>query len=154
MKKLVLLCIPVIMVSCLRNDVYEKNVSIPGRKWSYTFRPAFRFEVKDTASAYNMYVVLRHTNTYAYNNIWLNVSYLLPGDSLQTQNLEVTLANDQQGWLGVGMDDIYEIRHLVTPRPYRFSDTGIARFTLQQIMRDDPLPAVMNAGIRVEKAVQ
>ena len=49
-----------------------------------------------------------------------------------------------------GMDDVYEHRALLFSRPVRFDRSGSVTFTLQQIMRQNPLPGVMQAGIRVE----
>lgn len=144
----------VLLASCTKNDFFEKNLPIPGREWNYSFRPSIEFEITDTVPAYNIYVVLRHTNAYAYNNIWLDINYILPGDTARREQVEVQLASNERGWLGVGMDDIFEIRKLITPQPYRFRHAGRAIFTLQQIMRENPLSGVMNAGIRVEKALQ
>lgn len=76
-----------------------------------------------------------------------------PGDSTISQSLELPLATDSKGWLGTGMDDIFEHRILITPaqQPQPFKK-GTYRFRLTNIMREDPLEHVMNVGIRVEKA--
>jgi hypothetical protein len=66
----------------------------------------------------------------------------------------VLLATNEKGWLGTGMDDIWELRQLITPQPFRFNRAGKATFMLEQIMRDNPLPEVLNAGIRVEKVIR
>jgi hypothetical protein len=50
------------------------------------------------------------------------------------------------------MDDIFEHRILITARPEPLTRAGEYQFTLENIMRVDPLPEVMNVGIRVEKA--
>jgi gliding motility-associated lipoprotein GldH len=138
--------------SCKTIDVFEKNVSIPGHQWERSFQPVITFNITDTAALYNIYVTLRHTHAYNYNNIWLNVNYQLPGDTAKQQRVDILLADNNKGWLGTGMDDIYEVRKLITPQPYRFKNSGTCTFTLGQIMRENPLKHVMNAGIRVEKA--
>ncbi|MBX3239702.1 MAG: gliding motility lipoprotein GldH [Chitinophagaceae bacterium] len=149
------LVITVLAPGCKTVDVFEKNVSILKSEWQYNFRPDFNFVVTDTVSLYNIYVTLRHTYAYSYNNIWLNLHYTLPGDSARQQKVDILLADNQKGkWLGTGMDDIYEIRHLVSPQPFRFSRSGECNFILEQIMRDNPLKHVINAGVRVEKVTQ
>lgn len=140
---------------CNTVDIYEKNVAVPESKWQYSFKPSFSFSVTDTTSLYNIYVTLRHTYAYAYSNIWLNLHYTLPGDTTRQQKIDIPLADNQKGkWLGTGMDDIYEIRHLVSPQPFRFTRSGECNFVLEQIMRENPLPQVINAGVRVEKVTQ
>ncbi|WP_193311655.1 gliding motility lipoprotein GldH [Agriterribacter humi] len=137
--------------ACKTIDVFEKNVSIPQQQWERSFQPVIVFNISDTTALYNIYVTLRHTHAYNYNNIWLNVNYQLPGDTLKQQRVDIPLADNNKGWLGTGMDDIYEVRRLITPQPYRFKNSGECTFTLEQIMRESPLKYVMNAGIRVEK---
>ncbi len=141
--------------ACKTVDVFEKNVSIPGTEWQHSFRPSFNFTIADTTALYNIYVTLRHTHAYGYNNIWLNLQYTFPGDTTRQQKVDILLADNQQGkWLGNGMDDIYELRHLVSQQPVRFSKSGECSFLLEQIMRENPLKHVINAGVRVEKVTE
>lgn len=137
--------------ACARLDVYEKNVSIPKYEWRYNFQPSFDFSITDTASAYMIYIVVRHTDAYRYNNIWLNIGTKNPGDSIRNQRFELQLASDAKGWEGVGMDDIWEVRKPITKGPVKFNKAGTYSFTLSQIMRENPLPNIMSAGVRVEK---
>jgi gliding motility-associated lipoprotein GldH len=136
--------------ACGTIDVFEKNVAIPGHAWSNSFRPEITFEISDTNSLYNIFVVLRHTNSYRYNNLWLNVYTQAPGDTVRRDRLDLRLATDDKGWLGSGMDDVFEHRIIITREPVALKP-GKYTFTLEQIMREEPLRHVMNAGIRVEK---
>jgi gliding motility-associated lipoprotein GldH len=138
----------------LPSDVFEKDVVIPGHQWASSFKPRVDFTIQaaDTAGRYNVYLVLRHSDAYQYNNIWIKGTVQEPGDSVsRTQRFDLTLATNEKGWLGSGMDDIYEHRVLIQPET-KFSRPGTYSFTLEQIMRDDPLLHVFNVGVRVEKA--
>ena len=139
------------VTSCGTIDVFEKNVSIPNHEWSNAFKPEIAFEVSDTTSFYDIYVVLRHTDAYRYKNIYMNIYTQVPGDTLLKQRLELQLATDDKGWLGSGMDDIFEHRIRITKEAQKLRKPGLYKFTLEQIMREDPLQNVMNVGIRVEK---
>ena len=135
--------------------VFEKNISIPDHEWSSSFKPEISFEIKDTAALYRLYVVLRHTDAYGFKNIWLNVGVQSPGgDKIYSNRINLLLASDEKGWLGKGMDDVFEHRASLENAPRNFPKPGIYKFTLQQIMREDPLDHVMNAGIRLEKVAQ
>jgi gliding motility-associated lipoprotein GldH len=140
-----------LICACGTIDVFEKNVSIPNHEWSNTYKPEIEFEITDTVSLYNIYVVLRHTDAYRYKNIWMNIYAQVPGDTVRKQRLDLLLATDDKGWLGSGMDDIYEHRIRITETPQRLTKPGLYRFRLEQIMREEPLQFVMNVGIRVEK---
>ena len=139
--------------SCREIDLFEKNISIPKMEWFNNFNGTGSFIIKDTNSKYNVYVVLRHTDAYLYNNIWLNVSLQSPGqDSLQFQKINLKLGNDAQGWDGVGMNDIWEVRKLISGTPKRFIKAGQYNFSIAQLMRDNPLLHILSVGLRVEKA--
>jgi gliding motility-associated lipoprotein GldH len=142
----------VLLVSCtLTTGVFEKNVAIPDQQWASHFKPEISFSIKDTLSLYHIYLVLRHTDAYNYNNIWIRATVQEPGGAPKSQQYDLTLATNEKGWLGSAMDDIYENRVLIQSQT-RFNKAGEYHFTLEQIMREDPLKHVLNVGIRVEKA--
>lgn len=129
---------------------FEKNVQIPGDEWKSSFKPQVVVNITDTISRYNMYVVVRHKNAYQFNNLWVNIETKLPvSGKTNKQRFDLRLATDDRGWLGSGMDDIFEHRILITA--VRFPNTGEYTFTFENIMRQDPLKHVMNIGLRLEK---
>ena|SRR5436853_1069791 len=145
---LVLLPFVLFFASCTQLDLYEKDVTIPKFKWKSSYQPEFDFTITDTTSLYQLFFVIRHNEKYAYNNIWFNLYYQPPADTMHKALTEVRLATNE-GWLGAAMDDIYEHRE-------KLADTlrlkaGNYHFKLEQMMREDPLQNVMNVGLRLEK---
>ena len=152
MKKFFLISLlPLIFASCIKIDLFEKQATIPSQQWFYTDVPKFTFHIDDTTSLYNVYVILRHTDLYKYNNIWLRIGLKTPTDSFNYQNVNVVLATDAKGWEGTGMDDIYEVRKSISATPFSFKTSGDYTFSIQQIMRENPLKNILNVGLRVEK---
>lgn len=137
--------------SCTQIELYEKNSTIPQFAWQHNFSAKGEFMITDTVSAYSIYLVLRHTDAYQYNNIWLSVGLHPPGDSMHFQKVNLQLGDDANGWEGTGMNDIWEVRKLLNGEPRRFKKAGKYSFTISQIMRDNPLLHVMSAGLRLEK---
>lgn len=151
MKKVFLfIIISSVLAACGTLDVYEKTVAFSQHEWKNTEKPSFTFAIDDTTSAYKIYVILRHEDAYHFNNIWLNITTQAPKDSAKTQLVNVTLADNTKGWLGTGMDDVFDHRALITRTPVKLKK-GNYTFVLQQNMREEPLQFVLNAGIRVEK---
>lgn len=144
------LCMAMALVACGTLDVYEKTVAFPEHQWKNTEKPSFSFAIEDTVSAYHIFVILRHEDAYHFNNIWLNITTQAPKDTAKTQLVNITLADNAKGWLGTGMDDVFDHRARITRSPVKLKK-GTYTFTLQQNMREEPLQFVMNAGIRVEK---
>ena len=135
--------------SCTTIDLYEKDVAIPGHKWKSDFKPSFTFNIKDSTRPYQFFLVLRHTEKYNYTNIYINLYVQPPGkDSIQKIQQDLQLANND-GWLGTGMDDIYE--HRIQIGPPQTLKAGTYTFTVDQVMREDPLDHVLDVGLRIEK---
>jgi len=133
-------------------DVFEKDIAIPGQQWQSSFTPEINFNVTDTTSLYNIYVVIRHSDAYRYNNLWIKATVREPGEATgKSQQFDLTLATNDKGWLGSAMDDIYEHRIQIQSQT-KFIKPGDYHFIIQQVMREDPLNHVLNAGIRVEKS--
>lgn len=147
---IVFIAIIVGWISCKPIGIYEKMAIIPQHEWSSQFKPDFTFSIKDTSVRYNIFVVVRHTDSYHYNNIWLNFSSIAPADTVVTQKINLKLGDNKQ-WLGSSMDDVIEHRILVNKDPVSLKQ-GNYIFILQNAMREDPLENILNVGIRIERA--
>lgn len=148
---LLLFLLPGSNLSCRKLDVFEKNVALPAHEWKDTYQPVFHFDIADTNSSYKAYVVVRHSDAYAYQNLYLNLSITYPeSDSTLQEKVNIQLADNSRGWYGSGMDDIWEYRFPLNKFPLRLRK-GSYSFKLAHIMRDNPLPHILNIGIRVEK---
>jgi len=149
-KILVIIACGLQLTACNSIGVFEKNTAFKKQEWAGNNKPSFSFTIKDTLAAYNIYLVLRHTDAYSFNNIWMKVTRKGP-DTSYTQQVDLRLATNAQGWLGTGMDDIWEHRIPIIQGGTRFRKSGDYEFTLEQVMRQDPLQHILNAGIRIEK---
>jgi gliding motility-associated lipoprotein GldH len=137
----------------MKMDTYEKNLEIPGHEWSYEHKPVFEVTLlpQDTAYLYNIFVNVRHKDSYPYSNIWLVVNTQFPEGQPIPQRVELPLADMSGKWLGSGLDDIYE-HQIPIQQSAILNKAGTYRFTFEQNMRQNPLPDIMNVGLRIEKA--
>jgi gliding motility-associated lipoprotein GldH len=140
-----------LLAGCSETGLYEKVYFMKGNAWSSQEQPSFEFEVKDTASKYQLYFLIRHADAYEYNNVWISLKSQLPGDSIiRKERFDIPLA-DQNEWLGSGMDDIFDHRVLLYREPVKFSKTGLYKVDIGHEMRVEPLEPVFNVGLRIEK---
>jgi len=139
------------LCGCEEASLYQKVVFMPNQSWGYKDANNFVFHISDTASRYRVFFVMRHTDAYEYNNIWIQIASQLPGDSTwRKDRFNIPLANEK-GWLGTGMDDLFDHRVLLYPQPVAFRKPGNYQLEIKQDMRVDPLEHVMNVGLRLEK---
>ena len=61
------------LFACSRIDLFEKVVFTPKQEWEQSFQPDFTFDIQDTVSRYKVFLIIRHADAYAYNNIWIKL---------------------------------------------------------------------------------
>jgi len=149
---LVLCMIIFIIEGCQTKQLYEQNTIYPNHNWPSKQANKYQFEIADTNAAYKVYFVIRHHNAYHYKNIWLQLNIIDPNQIQTKQSLNLNLADDEKGWLGTGMDDIFDQRIPISKDPFHFKK-GLHTFILEHTMREDPLENILSTGIRVEKVL-
>ena len=136
--------------ACQTKQLYEQNTIYPTHQWASKQVNEYSFTITDTTAAYKVFFVIRHHNAYHYKNICIQLNTLAPDNTITKQSVNLNLADDAKGWLGVGMDDIYDQRIPINASPVHFKK-GVYKFMLSHTMREDPLENVLSTGIRVEK---
>lgn len=81
------------------------------------------------------------------------MSVKTPGDSIvKKARVHIVLAEPSGKWLGRGMGEIYEQRMKFSlGDSITFRKPGTYEVSLEQNMRINPLPDILNVGLRVEK---
>ena len=142
-----------LLAGCMPAPYFQKEEPIPRNEWNYSFKPTFTFDITDTTANYQASFLIRHTQSYPYCNIWLWVYIKTPGDTVvKKERVNVTLAEASGKWLGRGMGEIWEQRLPVNfGDEVKFNKPGTYQVSLEQNMRINPLPDILNVGLRVEK---
>ena len=146
----ILLSIFFVLSACETKQLFEQSTIYPNHNWPSKQATKYQFMVTDTAASYKIFFVIRHHNAYHYKNIWLDISMKSPTNIITKKVANLNLADDARGWLGSGMDDIYDQRIPLTAAPVQLN-RGINEISVQHTMREDPLDNILSTGIRVEK---
>ena len=132
------------------NVLVDENQSINQARWTYVNPIKIKVPIVDTAAAYTLFINLRHTEAYAYSNIFIRIKQGNPNKTQTVWRKEYTLANLDGEWLGTGSGNLRS-HQLVLFKNHHFSQPGTYVFELEQYMRDNPLKEVSDIGLRVEK---
>ena len=146
----ILLSIFFVLPACETKQLFEQSTIYPNHNWPSKQDTKYQFNVTDTAATYKIFFVIRHHNAYHYKNIWLDISMKSPTNTITKKVANLNLADDAKGWLGSGMDDVYDQRIPITTAPVHLN-RGINEISIQHTMREDPLDNILSTGIRVEK---
>lgn len=125
-------------------------MKIPDYRWDMNNIVSLDVEIKDTVNPQNIYINVRNASNYQYSNLFVFLITKAPKGEIARDTIELTLADERGKWLGIGMGDIWDNR-ILFKRNFRFPESGIWHFELQQAMRVNPLPQIMDVGMRIEK---
>ncbi len=153
--KLKLFIVPVLLClfffsSCDSNRIFEENRKIPTEGWSSGNILKFDVDITNLVIPTNFFINVRNADGYPYNNLFLFVKTTFPDGKIADDTLECILADEKGKWLGTGMGDIYD-NQIPFKKNVRFPVAGIYKFEMQQGMRSDVIPLIMDVGLRIEK---
>lgn len=135
--------------SCKSDVVYDQNLFLPAEGWHYKNKAAFDITIDDTTHYHNFFINLRINSDYEYSNLYVLMYGKSPAGDSTVRRIDLTLAAPDGKWLGKGTASVISYRIPIiqkyAPKP------GTYHFEIEQNMRVNTLPNVINVGIAVEK---
>jgi gliding motility-associated lipoprotein GldH len=136
--------------ACGPTTFFEQDKSIESKGWSYNDPVSFEFENKDSSLSYNLFLNLKYSKTYAYNNIFLFVDIEDPKKFTYRDTIECILSNPIGEWYGkVSGESIHQ--ELVYRQNIKLPILGTYKLTFYQAMRDSNLINFENLGIKFKE---
>jgi gliding motility-associated lipoprotein GldH len=145
-----LILIALFSFSCNKNRVYQKYIEIPNSVWEVGNVAQYEIDISDTISRHNVFVNIRNSSHYPFRNLWLFITTTAPNGFQDMDTFQVILADPNGKWLGDGLGDIWDSK-LAYKKNIRFPQTGTYFMEIEQAMRIDKLPGIMDVGVTVEK---
>lgn len=146
---LTLICL-MALTACNPSALFDEYQEIPDAAWPADKPLVFTVQIPDTVTGHNVYINLRNASHYPFSNIFLFLNTRFPDGQIDRDTLEIMLASPEGQWLGDGLGDIWDNR-ILFKQNVSFPQKGEYRFEISQGMRLDPLPGIMDAGIRIER---
>lgn len=143
-----LFLISTLFAACKDSAILDRHVPIADYQWRYNDPVRIAAHIVDANQPYRIYVNLRHTPDYRYSNIFMRITLRQPSGKDSTERVELTLAEPDGRWLGSGTGSLYAHQQLIKDH-FVFPDTGQYLFTIEQNMRENPLPEITDVGLRI-----
>ncbi len=144
-----------LLVSCDGNRVFDEYVSV-GKSWEKDTALTFKFQQPDTINRYDLFMNVRNTNEYEFQNLFLIVNMNFPNGNVVSDTLEYEMAAPNGEWLGKGVST--KVSKLWYKPDVRFPYNGTYEITIKQAMRkiNEPegiqsLKGISEVGFRIEK---
>jgi gliding motility-associated lipoprotein GldH len=147
-----------VFVSCDSNRVFDEYKSVPN-KWHKDSIISFKINPPDSTNTYNLFVNLRNTNAYKFNNLFLIVEMIFPHGKTIKDTLEYKMAEPSGKLLGTGYTDVKENK-LWYKEAVAFEEAGEYTVNIQHAMRENgkvngvvELDGITDIGFRVENSI-
>lgn len=147
-----------LFISCDSNRVFDEYKSVPSL-WHKEEVVSFKVNPPDSTNSYNLFVNLRNTNAYKYNNLFLIVEMVYPHGKTIKDTLEYRMADPTGKLLGTGLTDVKENKlwYKGGEIPFVFEEAGEYTVNIQHAMRENgkvngvvELEGITDIGFRVE----
>lgn len=144
-----------VLFSCDSGLIFDEYQSIESG-WDKDLGIEFKVVPPDTLKPYNLFINLRNTNDYKYNNLYLLVEMHHPNGKVKKDTLEYRMTTAEGEFLGSGFSDIKENK-LWYMESEVFKEPGEYRIVVYQAMRElgkvsgvEKLEGIIDVGFRIE----
>lgn len=141
--------------SCSNNVVFSDNVSMSGG-WAQNDTVKIELPELDSVSNYDLFLTVRNTNDYPFNNLFLIVDMEFPKGKHITDTLEYRMAYPDGSWMGEGLGSVKE-NLLWYKKGVQFFEPGNYKLSIVHAVRNngnvngvERLDGIIDVGIRVE----
>lgn len=137
------------LTSCGDDFIYEKKLPVANESWSYEDTLSFDFTIEDTTKIYALLLDVTHSPDYGFQNLYVQMHTRYPGGKVEKQVLSLELASPSGIWNGAcnGKECTLEIPLLDNAV---FSEAGNYRLSIEQYMRQSPLPGVLGMALKIK----
>jgi gliding motility-associated lipoprotein GldH len=140
----------ILFSSCGRNILFEKVDHISDEKWASDHILKYQFKIVDTTQFYDIFINVRNSTDYPYQNLYLFLINKFPSGVTVTDSIEALLCDPFGNWYGKGSGRIKDHRLLMRQK-VRFQQKGVYNFSFQHAMRDEDLIGITEFGITIQE---
>ena len=125
-------------VSCQNENKKEVYHSFNNNTWNTDSIVSFELDNIDTTSSHDLYLMVRHTTNFKFQNLFLFTNF-----ENQQDTLELFLSEKSGRWLGKGFGEIKELKVRIKEN-VNFKENQDQIFSVEQAMRYEDLEKIIN----------
>ena len=122
------------MVSCTQEEIYFEIKNTSG-SWHKDSIVEFKFETADTINTFDLFLHVRNTESFKYNNLFVITTLYYPKGKVEVDTLEYLMAYPNGALMGEGMGSL-KYNRLWYKEAFRFSEVGEYKVDIRHAMRE------------------
>lgn len=145
--------------ACQKSEYVFNQHQALGSAWSYQDSLKFTFSPQDSIQKYNVFISLRNSLEYEFQNLFLISTISFPNGKVVIDTLEYPMANKDGSFMGTGTSLIEN--KLWLKENVTFNEQGEYTFQLRHAMRKaneieplQELKGIVDVGLQIEKSIQ
>lgn len=147
-KRIAIFSLLFFLVACVNEPFYDVYKSVENRQWHRKEKQIFHVHVKENSRPYDVWMYIRHTGEYDFENLFFIFSQQGPGIPTSSYKQKLNLATPDGRWTGKTAGNLYENR-LLLQKNYIFPDTGLYVFEIAQHMHENPIRNITDIGLKI-----
>lgn len=135
------------LIACQGDQVFDQTSNMGEQGWTQKNQISYPFEINDLDKSYRLFVALRQSNDYPFNNFYFIPKVMGADGKIIKQALaEAILYDPKSGKAkGEGLGDIYSHKFLIF-KNLKFPKKGKYSLQLSHDMRTDTLAGIISIG--------
>lgn len=135
------------LASCHDKEVYSHTYTLDG-VWTYADSLVFDYRIEDTLTPYDLKLLVRHSDAYAYENLYIQASTSFPDGRIVVNPVSLELADQQGQWVGKCSGHTCNAEITMASKAY-FQVPGSYRLVLKQFSRMASLDGVEAVQLQI-----
>lgn len=149
--KIILLLIMLMgLYSCGKQTVFEKYEKFENNTWNKSKILSFDVPIDNINKSYDVYVVVKNTDNYTYNNLYIGVYINTPAGDTRFKDYYIDLRNEDRSFTGKLINSLWETKVKIMEKA-TFTKAGIHKFEIYNFMQYVSLSDINEIGLVVEK---
>lgn len=133
--------------SCSDNAIYDQSYSFKNAEWQKNDTAVFKVDIKDT-NRHRIFITLRTTTEYMYNNLWVYISITSPDNSTSKVATNLKLAYPDGAWIGTVSGSLVERTIEFTSKSFPIK--GTYTFSIRNATQQAVITEVEDISLRIE----
>jgi gliding motility-associated lipoprotein GldH len=150
--RIIFVFLSLLLLVCCNTNTESSYSVFEEDSWHADSIITLNHSVVESTTKHNLYLKIRHTTDFEYQNLFLFVDFQEKRDTI-----EIALSEKNGKWLGSGFGDIKEVEYCFA-KEIIFNSKKTSNVTVEQAMRYGDQPAITNLkgiialGINIKKS--
>jgi gliding motility-associated lipoprotein GldH len=150
-KRLMILGVVLVMVSCSPGKIYEKHIKMEHLAWNRFEPVTFDVPIESTNAEYDIFIAIRHITDIPYPDIDIYFYFTTPGGETRSREITIPIKDRDGKNLGDGLGELWDVQFLAW-KGFSFNKPGTCKFEISSAMSHTNLIGVLEVGLIVKKS--